>query len=491
MTTNNDPRQPQMIREAMKAIAERRPGRTKLVYDRTQRTIVAVSSTAHTSTALNITAEDADMFAVVTLSCQTLQGQWARLERDRILPIRLSSWDDGDAFTEYDLGPQPAPTTVRGAVLLDNSTAASPGVSVRIVLHTADPPTAHDPSTIRAPDGVTYRAVASRHHDGGNHTLFPVFVDLQPALSTRHLGLLETSVLEDTSVLCVGLGTGGAHAAIELAKCGVGRFVLVDPDRLTVGNVVRHLGGVSHAGRLKVNVVRDFLLEKNPSAQVSVHPVSLAAETLDLFAQLVADAQVVICGTDNRPSKLLLNRLCLDAGIVAVYGGAFRRAYGGQVLRVRPRQSPCHQCFISAMPDQAADEEVSSSADAQAVAYSDLPVDVEPGLSLDVLPIANLLAKLALLELLSDKPTALDILKGDFDAPWYLWLNRPEPGTQYASWPPLSDSRDDMTIHRWYGIYIERDPGCAACGDFIGATAKAYGLDPKALGELPRAPAKL
>ena len=430
------------------------------------------------------------MFAVVTLSCHTLRTQWARLERDRILPIRLSSWDDGDAFTEYDLGAQPAPTTVRAALLLDDSTAVSPGVEVRIVLHKIDPPTAHDPSTLRAPDGLTYRAAPSRHHNGASDTLTPVFVDLRPALATRHLGLLETSVLQDTSVLCVGLGTGGAHAAIELAKCGVGRFALVDPDRLTVGNVVRHVGGVSHAGRLKVNVVRDFLLEKNPSAQVSVHPVSLAAESLELFTQLVSDAQVVICGTDNRLSKLLLNRLCIEARVVAVYGGAFRRAYGGQVLRVRPGQSPCHQCFISAMPDEASDEEVSSSADAQAVAYSDLPVDVEPGLSLDVLPIANLLAKLALLELLSDKPTSLDILKRDFDAPWYLWLNRPEPGTQYASWPPLSESRDDMTIHRWYGIYVDRDPGCAACGDFVAATADAYGLDLKSLGELPPAPAK-
>ena len=43
-------------------------------------------------------------------------------------------------------------------------------------------------------------------------------------------------------------------------------------------------------------------------------------------------ANVVICGTDNRPSKLLVNNLCIEANVPAVYGGAFRRAYGGQVL---------------------------------------------------------------------------------------------------------------------------------------------------------------
>lgn len=55
-------RQKAMIREAMQAIAERRPGRTRLVYDKTKRTIVAVSSSDTTPRGLNITAEDADMF---------------------------------------------------------------------------------------------------------------------------------------------------------------------------------------------------------------------------------------------------------------------------------------------------------------------------------------------------------------------------------------------------------------------------------------------
>ena len=63
----NDP-QKQMIREAMKSIAERKPGRTKLVYDKTKRTIVAVAEGTQAPRALNITADDADMFAVMTLS---------------------------------------------------------------------------------------------------------------------------------------------------------------------------------------------------------------------------------------------------------------------------------------------------------------------------------------------------------------------------------------------------------------------------------------
>jgi len=101
-----------------------------------------------------------------------------------------------------------------------------------------------------------------------------------------------------------------------------------------------------------------------------------------------------------------------------------------------------------------------------------------------VLPIANMLAKLALLELLAEKSSTLKALRRDFDAPWYLWLNRPEPGTQYASLPPLSESSDEMTINRWYGVYFDRDEACPVCGDFVASLAASYGLDPTQLPAL-------
>src|ERR1700686_2588054 len=104
----NDPQQQQMIREAMKSIAERKPGRTKLVYDKTKRTIVAVAEGAQAPRALNITADDADMFAVVTLSSAWLRDNWAQLTRDGFIGATLSSWDDGDALTQAVLGVHPS-----------------------------------------------------------------------------------------------------------------------------------------------------------------------------------------------------------------------------------------------------------------------------------------------------------------------------------------------------------------------------------------------
>ena len=74
----------------------------------------------------------------------------------------------------------------------------------------------------------------------------------------------------------------------------------------------------------RVNVVRDLIREKNPNAEVSAHPVAVEYENQEALRALVRKADIVVCGTDSRPSKLLVNQLCIDAGVPAVYGGAFR-----------------------------------------------------------------------------------------------------------------------------------------------------------------------
>src|SRR5580693_2316084 len=187
----SDPQQQQMIQDAMKAIAQRRPGRTKLVYDKTERTIVAVAEGAQSARALNITADDADMFAVVTLSSRWLSDRWPLISRDRAIPIRLSSWDDGDALTQYDLGVQPSPSDIEGMVILGEGTSPPDGIQLNIV-RTDDVPAA-DPSRFVAPNGEVHRALGWRHINGHAAQIEVAFVDVQPALASRRAGILETT----------------------------------------------------------------------------------------------------------------------------------------------------------------------------------------------------------------------------------------------------------------------------------------------------------
>ena len=259
---------------------------------------------------------------------------------------------------------------------------------------------------------------------------------------------------------------------------------MVDPDRLEMGNVSRHNAGISFVGRRKVAVAKDLIQETNPLAKVETHAVKAHHETRDLVDFVVRSSDLVVCATDSRPSKLFINELCIAANRTVIFGGAFRRAYGGQVLRVRPHESPCFHCFVLTLPETEADREISSQEDADAIAYSDTPVPIEPGLSMDVAPIANMVSKLALQELIVGKESTLHILDKDFDASWYFWINRPEPNTMYSSFPPLSESSDEMTILRWYGVYLDRDPSCPACGDFEKYVRNHYKLNDET-GNIP------
>jgi molybdopterin/thiamine biosynthesis adenylyltransferase len=275
---------------------------------------------------------------------------------------------------------------------------------------------------------------------------------------------METDALREGRVAIFGLGSGGSFIARELVKAGVGNLLLADHDRLEAGNFSRHECGLADLGRLKVNAVKDSLLQHNPALNLTALPIKLDGSSLAHFMEAVRefDPVVLIGATDTRESRLLLNRLGSLGGWVTIFAGVFRRAYGGQVLRVVPGLTACYQCFVSGLPAVAADQEVSSTP--AEVAYADRPVAVEPGLSSDILPIALHVVKLAILELIAGRPTTLSSLRDDLVAPLYLWFNRREEGTDTARFDPMRDGVDRLSVLRWYGTLIERDKDCPACG---------------------------
>jgi len=296
-------------------------------------------------------------------------------------------------------------------------------------------------------------------------------------LFSRVGGLIETDVLAKKRVLVIGLGSVGSHIAIELAKSGITRFNLIDHDRLVVGNVVRHVAGVSHVGRYKTRAMAQLIKDKNPYAEIRTWEEKVSWENVEQVRQVVREADIIICVTDNRPSRLIINRLCVEEQKPCVFAGAFLRACGGQVLFVRPHVSPCYQCFCALLPEQAENEEISNPEQAERIAYADRPVAIEPGLSTDIAPISLMVVKLVIQELVKGTETTLRSLDDDLVAPWYLWLNRREAGTQYEKLEPLGFSLGGLRILRWYGIDLKRDPACPVCGDFEGemGSGKIYG----------------
>jgi molybdopterin/thiamine biosynthesis adenylyltransferase len=217
----------------------------------------------------------------------------------------------------------------------------------------------------------------------------------------RLAGVVDLEALGAARVLVVGLGSGGSTVALELAKAGVGGLALVDPDRLEEQNLIRHECDDRHLGWNKAEAVAELISHRNPEAEVE----AIAADVFELGGRLeraVADADLIAACTDAEPPKHLLNRLCLAAGVPAVYAGVYARGVGGEVIRCGGgREDACYSCVTSVLKESAPlpddEEELDYGAiDADGTLYG------APGLGLDVRLVALIHAKLCLLELLGE-----------------------------------------------------------------------------------------
>ena len=220
----------------------------------------------------------------------------------------------------------------------------------------------------------------------------------------------------------VGLGSGGSLLAIELAKAGVGKFVLVDFDRIELYNI-RHICGLSDLGRPKTNFMRDRILDKNPFAEVEIFNTNI--NNLDEARRILTGSDVVIAATDNTRSRLNINILSIELGIPTLYGKCAVRAAGGEVLRVSPKVDPCFSYIYGDASMEASAKEMSSFRQAREanppyVGDGEVKAIIQVGLSSEIIPIANMLVKLALVELCREG-SALAPLEKDLAAPYYMW----------------------------------------------------------------------
>ena len=276
---------------------------------------------------------------------------------------------------------------------------------------------------------------------------------------SRNAPVLETDALAERSVLVVGLGSGGSTVADLLARSGVGHFVLWDHDHLEVHNVSRHICTRRDLGRRKVDAVADHILSINPTAEVvPVHQD--ATEAQDDMLATVEHVDCVVVGTDNNASRFAVNAAAIGASKPAYFGRAFTRACGGDVIQFLPdRNMPCYACHVEG---RVVEEEVSSTRDAERVAYADKPATIEPGLAVDIQPVANMIARLVVLRLCVETASSLVETANELDAPYYLWANRRQE--DFAAWQPMERDYRHMAILRWYAIDVQKNPECMSCG---------------------------
>jgi adenylyltransferase/sulfurtransferase len=163
---------------------------------------------------------------------------------------------------------------------------------------------------------------------------------------SRHLTLPDVGVagqqrLKRARVLCIGTGGLGSPAAMYLAAAGVGTIGLVDDDAVDVTNLQRQIiHGTSDIGRLKLDSAGDRLREINPLVRLERHAMRLdERNALDL----VLAYDVIVDGTDNFPTRYLVNDACVMAGKPNAYGSISR--FEGQASVFAAPGGPCYRCL--------------------------------------------------------------------------------------------------------------------------------------------------
>lgn len=283
----------------------------------------------------------------------------------------------------------------------------------------------------------------------------------------RAKGLLEVDALSGKRVLIIGLGSGGAPIAVELAKAGVGHFILADFDRVELHNLPRHICTVNDLGRLKTDAVADAILGKNPYCDVKRLPVNVN-EHLEMLDREIDEADIVMVCTDNNTSRYNISQLLVRNSTVGIFGRTVTRAEGGDVFIYRPGQA-CYFCLLGTDWFDPQQEEISNFESAKRsgqipayVSEADAEAFVQVGLSSDIEPITNMMVKLALTELSRGTEAGIASLEEELRQNYFMWANRRE--RQYVRWGAFANPRRLPTIMKWYGVDVPRNPGCGLCG---------------------------
>jgi adenylyltransferase/sulfurtransferase len=160
------------------------------------------------------------------------------------------------------------------------------------------------------------------------------------------VGLSGQEKLKTSSVLVVGAGGLGSPALLYLAAAGVGRLGIVDCDSVDFTNLQRQVvHGTADVGRSKLDSAEDRIKTINPAVEVVKHEGVLSSENA---LDVLRGYDVVIDGTDNFPTRFLVNDACVLLGKPNLYGSIFR--FDGQATVFWPGKGPCYRCLYPEPP---------------------------------------------------------------------------------------------------------------------------------------------
>ena len=276
-------------------------------------------------------------------------------------------------------------------------------------------------------------------------------------LFSRNTGLLESSAMLDKRAVLVGCGSVGSFVAMQLARSGVGKFVLCDTDTLEIHNICRHQCGFDDLGRYKVDAVKDKILNINPNAEVITYRSIIQRVPEDELMPLLGRNTIIIGGGDNRGSADWACKLAIKTDSTFVSTGCWTRAFAGEIFYwASGRNLSCYSCALGGLIDEDRPEShatyFGSDEEKETLSF-------EPGIAADIDFVTIIAVKIALDLLNRDNenytPRVIDYLKQ------YTWVcntnNTKIGGPRAAMFPtPLWITNN---------LKVNKDDGCQFCGN--------------------------
>ena len=200
---------------------------------------------------------------------------------------------------------------------------------------------------------------------------------------SRNSGLLETDKLADATVLISGVGSVGSLIALQLARSGIGNFILMDDDLIEIHNVCRHQCGLNDVGRYKVDAISDKIHQINPLAKVTTFRNCFQDVEAEKYIGLINnDNSIMIAAADNRLGNACVSDIAFSYGIPFASMGFLSRAWACEIFTCLPEKSDkCYRCtFEKQVKDSAISQHNKFYIDADDMNE----MRYEPGLDVDI-----------------------------------------------------------------------------------------------------------
>lgn len=238
--------------------------------------------------------------------------------------------------------------------------------------------------------------------------------------------LTNPEQFKDIRVTIVGLGSGGAPLCDHLVMNGIRHWELYDPDILSPENLVKHPRMRSDLGRLKVDIQKDWIEDRNPHAKVNVFAEDVTKS--ESFRNSIQASDLVLSCSDKKSVREFVNDCCVAAQIPCITASVFRTGIGGEVFAYIPNATGCYRClqlYAELNSLNLSDEALGLTGDEEQRIYGLGEKEFRAsGLSIDIQSIVLIQARMALSVLLRNSNTSMARLKSN----WIIYANRPAKG---------------------------------------------------------------